>query len=212
MQPLGVQSARPGAPELTGPAPREPSAVRSAVWLFETVLWQSRLLTLVAVTTSLALWLVMLFITTVDAVYLVARVLEYSAPALSSEARLDLRSQVISSVIGIVDGYLIASALFIFTLGLYRQFVNRLEVAEASEMAPRILDVNSFEDLKGRLARVIVLILIVKFLQLALSIPYNTTTDLLLLALGTVFIGGAIYLSHGGAHAKATETPKKEQG
>lgn len=168
---------------------------RTALHLFESLLWGSRWLSVIAVVTSLALWLLMLFITTVDAYYLARLAADYVNPALDVEARTALRSRTISSVIGIVDGYLIASALFIFTLGLYRQFVSRLEVAEGSEVGNRLLDVDTFDDLKDRLAKVIVLILIVKFLQQALALTYDSMSELLVLALCAVLIGGAVYLS-----------------
>ncbi len=163
------------------------------VRLFETLLWQSRLFAVVA---RFALWLVMLFVTTVDALYLVQSVIGYADPALGAEARFDLRAQVIGGVVGVLDGYLIASALFLFAVGLYRQFVSRFSTAEDSEVGRRLLTTSSFEDLKGRLANTIILILIVKFLQLALGLPYTSTTDIVLLAFGTLLVGGALYLSH----------------
>ncbi len=175
-------------------------------YVFEAALWQSRVLTLVAVIASFFMWLLMLFITTVDAFYLTLRVSGYVDASLDLEARTDFRAQMISGVVGVIDGYLIASALFIFTLGLYRQFIGNVRSAEGTEVASRILDINSFEGLKGRLARVIVLILVVKFLQQALGLDYDTTLDLLLLSLGILAMGGAIYLSHhsggheGGGH------------
>lgn len=165
-------------------------------YVFEAALWQSRVLTLVAVVASFVMWLLMLFITTVDAFFLVLSVTGYTNPGLDLEARTDLRAQMISGIVGIIDGYLIASALFIFTAGLYRQFIGNIRAAEGTEVAGRILDINSFEGLKGRLARVIVLILVVKFLQQALGLEYTTTLDLLIFGLGILTIGGAIYLSH----------------
>lgn len=198
-------------PTLPGSAPvesqgqgvRPPLALGQRPWgapvrLFEALLWHSRLFAVVAVITSFALWLVMLYITTVDAVYLIQSVLSYADPALGTEDRFSLRAQVIGGVVGVLDGYLIASALFIFSLGLYRQFVNRLAVAEETEVGGRLLDTNSYEGLKGRLANTIVLILIVKFLQLSLGLSYTTTGDVVLLAFGTLLIGGALYLSHNG--------------
>ena len=164
--------------------------------IFEAALWQSRFLTLIAVIASFAMWLLMLFITTVDTFFLVERVPGYLSPELGVEARTDFRAQMISGVVSVIDGYLIASALFIFSVGLYRQFISNLRQAEDTDVGRRILDTNSFDALKGRLARVIVLILVVKFLQQALGLDYTTTLDLLLLGFGILTIGGAIYLSH----------------
>ncbi len=188
--------------------PREVGIWAAPARLFETLLWQSRLFAVVAVAASFVLWLVMLFITTVDALYLVQSVIGYADPALGAEARFDLRAQVIAGVVGVLDGYLIASALFIFALGLYRQFVSRLRTAEDSEVGKQLLTTNSFEDLKGRLANTIILILIVKFLQLALGLPYTSLTDIVLLAFGTLLVGGALYLSHHNGPAHSPEGGK----
>ena len=170
--------------------------MRAIGYAFEAALWQSRFLTLIAVITSFLMWLLMLYITTVDAFFLVLSVSGYTDPTLDLEARTNFRAQMISGVVSIIDGYLIASALFIFTVGLYRQFIGNVRKAEGTDVAGRILDINSFEGLKGRLARVIVLILVVKFLQQALGLQYETTLDLILLGLSILTIGGAIYLSH----------------
>lgn len=169
---------------------------RNLEQVLKTGLWQSRLLIIVAVAASLMLFLVMLFITTVDAIFLLRYVVVYADPTLSDAARDQLRLQTISRIIGVVDGYLIASAVFLFALGLYKQFAGNIEAAESSEYGNRLLDVNSFDDLKGRLARVIILILIVKFLQQALGLEYSSTLDLLYLGVGVLLIAGAVLFSY----------------
>lgn len=198
MRSLSTDPAPGDAPVAVSPPPPGVGFWTVPIRLFETMLWQSRFFTIVAVAASFALWLVMLFITTVDALYLVQSVIGYADPALGADARLSLRAQAIGGIVGVLDGYLIASALFIFTLGLYRQFVSRLSAAEGSEVGRRLLSTSSFEDLKGRLANTIILILIVKFLQQALGLPYTSMTDIVLLAFGTLLVGGALYLSHNG--------------
>jgi uncharacterized membrane protein YqhA len=55
--------------------------------------------------------------------------------------------------------------------------------------------VESLDDLKDRIAKLILLVLIVEFFQYALKLTYATPLDLLYLAVGILFIGGALYLS-----------------
>jgi len=164
--------------------------------LFERTLWGSRLFIIVAILMLMLAWLVMLFISTVDVILLFGRVGGYLNLALATAERDALRTYIISTIIGVVDGYLIASALFLLSIGLYKQFVGNIDEIEGSEIANRILDVRSFEDLKVRLARVIVLILMVKFLQEGLRVSYQTPQDMLFLAIGVALISGAIFLSH----------------
>lgn len=96
----------------------------------------------------------------------------------------------------VVDGYLLAVALLIFALGLYELFVNKIEIAEGSAFAERLLLIRTFDDLKDRLAKVVLLMLVVKFFQQALQTKYASALDLLYLALGILLVAGALWLSH----------------
>ena len=164
--------------------------------LFEGGLWGSRFVVLFAVIASLATALVMFFIATVDAWYLASHLLDYVSPSLSDEARMDLRSSSITHVVEIVDGYLLATVLLIFGLGLYELFISKIEAAERSESAHNVLIINSLDDLKTRLAKVILMILIVKFFEHAVSMEFKTPMDLLLLAGGIALLGLALFLTH----------------
>jgi uncharacterized membrane protein YqhA len=73
--------------------------------------------------------------------------------------------------------------------------VNKIDAAEGSEFAERLLLIRSLDDLKNRLANVILLILIVKYFQAALNLKYETAADLLSLAIGVILIAGALFLS-----------------
>ena len=163
--------------------------------MFETVLWQSRYALVVAVVASALLWLAMLFITTVDVAHVLRRTLAYADAGIGVAERADERRMLIGSIVGIVDGYLITAVLFVFTLGLYRQFVSRPEASRENDSVALLLNIKGFHDLKGLIARMVVLILVVKFLQLSLEVPYTTVLDLLYLAAGILLVGGATYLS-----------------
>jgi uncharacterized membrane protein YqhA len=97
----------------------------------------------------------------------------------------------------VVDGYLLATIMLIFALGLYELFVSRIDVAEGSEFASRLLLIRSLDDLTDRLAKVVPLILVVKFFEYALRGDYKEPLHLLYLALGTALVAAAIRLSHG---------------
>jgi uncharacterized membrane protein YqhA len=174
--------------------------------IFETILWNSRLIIIVAVIASILVALAMLVMTTVDVLFLLGRVLTYVNPALSVEGRDVLQLQILGDIVTAIDGYLLAAVLIIFGLGLYELFINKIDQAEGSDLARRLLLINNLDDLKDRLARVILLILVVKFLEQALKIKYTNTQDLLFLALGILMIGGAIFLSHlRSGHSEGTE-------
>jgi uncharacterized membrane protein YqhA len=169
--------------------------VRQIESLVERIIWSSRLAVLVAVFACIIIALGLLFATTVDVVYMVGRFIAYGGFGLTSDARSLLRDEVITGVVKILDGYLLAAIMLIFGLGLYELFVNNIDIARDEESGPRLLRTRNLDDLKDRLAKVILLVLIVEFFQYALRLPFNTSQDLLFLAIGIALIGGAIYLT-----------------
>ena len=162
--------------------------------LFESFLWESRLIVIFAVIISLISSVAMFFMATVDAVYMISHLAEY--PSLEGEARFALRSETITHVVELIDGYLLATVLLIFALGLYELFISKIDKAEKAENASKVLLINSLDDLKARLAKVILMILIVKFFEYALEMKFSTPVDLLAFAAGIALIGLALYLSH----------------
>jgi uncharacterized membrane protein YqhA len=174
--------------------------------VFELILWNSRWVMVIPALISLVLAIGVLIVTTVDAVSLVGQMLGYAAQ--TNEVRSSLRTQTISEVVAVVDGYLLAAILLIFALGLYELFINKIDAAEGSDVASRLLLIRSLDDLKNRLANVILVILIVKFFQQALNLKYAYPIDLLYLALGLVLIAGALYLS---GRAKPAKSPAETE-
>ena len=160
---------------------------------FEATLWNSRLLVIVAVIASLLVSIALLYVATVDVVGLLGQVLQYAAT--EGSAREEARAVIVTHVVEAVDGYLLAAIMLIFALGLYELFVSRIDVAEGSEFASRLLLIRSLDDLKDRLAKVVLLILVVKFFEYALKVHITHAVDLLYLGLGVMLVAAALYLS-----------------
>ena len=171
---------------------------------FEQGLWQSRLLVLLAVIASAALALGAFYMATVDVVLLLANLLSYASPALEKSARSALRENTVAGIIKAVDGYLIAVILLVVALGLYELFINKIDPsARGARTLPRLIQVESLDDLKDRIAKLILLVLIIEFFQYALKLDYANPLDLLYLAVGILLIGGALFLSGpGGLRAR----------
>ncbi len=178
---------------------------------FEGFLWRSRFVVLFAVIASLFTSLTMFYIATVDAYYMATHLIGYASPALDTAARASLRAETITHVVEIIDGYLLAAVLMIFALGLYELFISRIDVINNEEehgTASNVLIINSLDDLKARLAKVILMILIVRFFENAISMKFHGPLDLLYLAAGIALIGLALYLSHEGEkHASPNNKP-----
>ena len=169
--------------------------------LFEKVLWYSRLVVLVPVVASLLVSFGMFYVSTVDVGTLAGHILHYHASA--EGARMEVRSAIVAHVVEVVDGYLLATIMLIFALGLYELFVSRIEIAEGSEFASRLLLIRSLDDLKDRLTKVVLVILVVKFFEYALRLEFRTSLDLLWLALGIMLVSAALWLSHLKSNGKA---------
>ena len=177
------------------PNPRPPADSPSTVQrLFEGALWSSRLVVLVAVVFGLLLALGAFYLATVDVFYFFGYLRGYADPGLSSGEREDLREGAITAIVKALDGYLIAAILIIFAIGLYELFISRLEAAERSESAPRLLLIKSLDELKERITSVVLVVLVIEFFQRALKLEYESPLDLLYFATGVLLVSGALYL------------------
>lgn len=169
---------------------------------FEGLLWNSRFVVIIAVITSLVSSLAMFFVATTDAVFMVSHLGEYISTEISTAERYALRTATVTHIVEIIDGYLLATILLIFSLGLYELFISNIEAAEKSANSSGVLLINSLDDLKSRLAKVILMILIVKFFELAIAMTFENALDLLYLAAGIALIGLALFLSNKGEDKK----------
>lgn len=148
-----------------------------------------------AVLVSIVSAAAVLYMSTIDAWIMVSHLGEYISPELSSAARVELRANTIKHVVEIIDGYLLATVLLIFALGLYELFISKIDEA-SSDDASKILIINSLDDLKSRLAKVILMILIVRYFEHALNMKFDTPLDLLYFAGGIALLGFALFLTH----------------
>lgn len=167
---------------------------------FEKALWNSRFVVIVAVIISLLISFAMFFMASVDAFYVISHLGEYMSPDLIGEARKDFRAETVTHVVEVIDGYLLATVLLIFALGLYELFISKLDPAEQSETQSSVLAIHSLDDLKTRLGRVVIMILIVNFFEHAISMDFHGALDLLALAGGIALIGLTLYLTHAEEH------------
>jgi uncharacterized membrane protein YqhA len=164
--------------------------------LFEQALWSSRFVVVLAVIASMAAAGAMFYITTVDVWYAVSHVVGYADPALGGEARRGMHAETVTHIVEIVDGYLLATVMLIFSLGLYELFVSDIDAARHSNASSKILVIENLDDLKARLAKVILMILIVSLFERALTMEMRAPLDLVYFAAAIALIGLALYLTH----------------
>jgi len=185
----------------------------SPSWLertFEAALWNSRLMVLAAVMGSGLLALGILVVASVDTVVLFGHMVGYVDLGLTSTQRNSMRINMLSEIVKILDIYLIAAMMVIFAMALYELFISKINQAEGSELAERVLLVRSLDDLKQRLASLVLLILVTTFFQIALKLTYESPLDLLYLAIGIALLGVALFLGrhHHGTKPDREHAPK----
>jgi len=180
----------------TRPRPRLFSAERLKSWkieeTFEKFLWTSRLLAVFAVIASLAAALCLFFIGTFD---IVKVFVDLGGYALGFNSKQDLHVEVVSTIIGSVDIFLIAVVLLIFSFGLYELFISHIGAAQSHEVSS-ILDIPSLDVLKDKIGQVIIMALIVKFFQAVLSMKIDVWMDMLIFAGAIVLLSAALFLMH----------------
>lgn len=174
---------------------RQPGKAEQA---FESVLWNSRFVVMVAVVASLITAFGIFYLTAIDVYYTIAHLTHYHE--LDDAGRALLKSQTVAHVVGSVDGFLLGAIMLIFSLGLYELFISKIDIAGDKHGSSNILFINSLDDLKDRLAKVIVLILIVMFFEQAIFLKPEAPLELLYYSLSIMLVALALYLSHKAYH------------
>jgi uncharacterized membrane protein YqhA len=172
---------------------------------FEGSLWNSRFVIIAAVVGSLLAGFAIFYMATVDVVYLFQHAMHYADPSLSDEARKALHDGTVSHIVEVVDGYLLATVMLIFSLGLYELFISDIDQAHGNKASSKILVINSLDDLKSRLAKVILMILIVTLFEEAINMKLTTPLDLVYLGASIALIALALYLSHAAEHGTSQD-------
>ena len=136
--------------------------------------------------------------------------MHYADSSLSAEARKALHDGTVSHIVEVVDGYLLATVMLIFSLGLYELFISEIDQAHGSKSSSKILVINSLDDLKSRLAKVILMILIVTLFKEALRMEIGSPLDLVYLGASIALISLALYFTHASEHGGSNDTQHSE--
>lgn len=175
-------------PTETESAPqRKPGPVEQ---IFEKVLWQTRFLVLLAVIPSIIGAVVLFVIGSMDIFKVVNETWHYY---VTKSNPVDIHETVVTNIVGAVDIYLIAIVLLIFGLGIYKLFISKIEPAEGSELT-HLLDVTSLDELKDRIARVVILAVIIEFFRAVVDIQFDTALNAIYLAVSVLALAAAIFL------------------
>ena len=109
---------------------------------------------------------------------------------------------VVGGIIGAVDLYLIGVVMLIFSFGLYELFISEIDAAKDKEGEDnKILAIHSLDQLKDKISKVIVMVLVVGFFQKVGHTEYHGALDLLYFSLSITAVSvGLFFLNKVGKH------------
>ncbi len=175
----------------------EPQSQGPQSWIeaaFESTLWGTRFFVLLAVVFSMIGGIVLFIVASVDVWHVAVSVFQNYFSSIHPE---NFHEKIVAELIGAIDLYLIAIVLFIFGFGLYELFISKIDIAEKSA-ASRILEIHSLDELKDKLAKVIIMVLIVGFFKRAMNTEYGGALEMLSLAGAIFLLALAFYFMHKG--------------
>jgi len=157
--------------------------------LFEGMIWNSRFIVLLAVVFGLLGAIILFVVASMDiwgvAVYTFNTIITHAHPE-------DFHEDIVAGIIGAVDLYLIAVVMFIFSFGLYELFISDIEAAEGKN-GSKLLAIHSIDELKDKIAKVIVMVLVVNFFQRVLHTNFTTAIEMLYFALSIAALAVGLY-------------------
>jgi uncharacterized membrane protein YqhA len=165
--------------------------------VFEGLIWNSRFIVILAVIFGLIGAIILFVVASMD----IWQVAVYTFDTIITHAHPDnFHEDIVSGIIGAVDLYLIAVVMFIFSFGLYELFISDIEAAEGKN-GSKLLAIHSLDQLKDKIAKVIVMVLVVRFFQRVLHTQFTTPLEMLYFALSiTALAVGLSFLSKVGQH------------
>ncbi len=165
--------------------------------IFESTLWNTRFFVLFAVVFSMLGGIILFIVASVDIWGVVVNVITTYLEHLHPEK---FHEEIVGGLIGAVDLYLMAVVMFIFGFGLYELFISEIDTAKNSGTS-KILEIHSLDELKDKLGKVIVMVLVVNFFQRVLFTSYNGALDLVYFAISILALAISLYFLHkGGDH------------
>ncbi len=172
--------------------------------IFEWILWNSRFFVIFAVVFSMLGGMILFVVASVDifeaASYVISTYLNHLHPK-------DFHEVLVSGLIGAIDLYLIAIVMFIFAFGLYELFISEIDIAKTCSSS-KLLEIHSLDELKDKLAKVIVMVLVVNFFQRVLHTKYSGALEMTYLSLSILALSAGLYFL--ALMGKKKEGPKKE--
>lgn len=157
--------------------------------LFEGAIWRSRFIVLLAVIFGLVGAVILFAVASLDIWHVATHTFHVITTGAHPET---FHEDIVAGIIGAVDLYLIAVVMFIFAFGLYELFISDIDEASGKN-GSKLLAINSLDQLKDKIAKVIVMVLVVNFFQRVLHTSFATPLEMLYFALSIAALAVGLY-------------------
>ena len=159
--------------------------------MFEGSLWASRFMVILAVVFGLIGAVVLFVVASFDIFETAKFVLNTYITHAHPE---NFHEDVVGGIIGAVDLYLIGVVMLLFSFGLYELFISEIDAAKDEHGEEnKILAIHSLDQLKDKISKVIVMVLVVGFFQKVGHTQYNGALDMLYFALSITAVAVGLY-------------------
>ncbi len=159
--------------------------------IFENTLWSTRFMIILAVIFGLIGAVILFIVASVD-IFVTAK---YVLTTYLAGAHPDkFHQDIVGGIIGAVDLYLIGVVMLLFSFGLYELFISDIDPAKDDEGNDnQILAIHSLDQLKDKISKVIVMVLVVGFFQKVGYTEYNGALDMLYFAISITAVSVGLY-------------------
>ena len=154
----------------------------------EKILWSTRYVVLIAVVSSVLAAIALFGVGS----YEIFNAILNEIPRLMTDHR-EAHDRLLVGVIAGIDLYLIGVVLMIFGFGIYELFISKIDIAR-SNLDITILEIENLDELKQKIIKVIIMVLIVTFFERILELDYNTPMEMLWFAVSILALSLGIYL------------------
>lgn len=154
--------------------------------IFEYLLWKSRIGTILIVIFS-AIGSFGLFIMGSLEVLKGLNLIRHQDPSQK------ITEEILIYVIGAIDLYLIGIVLLIFSFGIYELFISRIDHAR-TEGGANILNIESLDELKNKILKVIIMVMIVTLAKVILETKFSNPLEILYFAISILCVSGSFFL------------------
>ena len=167
--------------------------------IFENTLWSSRFIIILAVIFGLIGAIVLFIVASFDIYdttkYVITTYMSHAHPQ-------NFHDNVVGGVIGAVDLYLIGIVMLLFSFGIYELFISDIDPAKDKEGEEnKILAIHSLDQLKDKISKVIVMVLVVGFFKKVGHTEYIGALDMFYFSLSITAVAvGLYFLSKVGKH------------